>query len=71
MSNLQNTARRLSIRLITRIIRGGEKNMKWYFMQLFPVWYHTKYKENGKTYISWWKMWFGRCYKQKTFEVAA
>ncbi len=43
--------------------------MKWYIKQLFPLWYHTKYVENGKTYVTWWKMWFGRCYKQEKFEV--
>lgn len=44
--------------------------MIWYLKQLFPLWYHTKYEENGKEYATWWKMWFGRCYKQEVFEVA-
>lgn len=43
--------------------------IEWYFRQLFPLWYHTKYKENGKMYVTWWKMWWGHCYKQETFEV--
>lgn len=43
--------------------------MKWYIKQLFPCWYHTKYKESGKKYVAWWKMWFGHCYKLETFEV--
>jgi hypothetical protein len=45
--------------------------MVWYIKQLFPLWYHTTYEEGGKKYATWWKMWFGRCYKQRTFEVIA
>ena len=43
--------------------------MAWYIKQLFPLTYFSHYKEDGKEYVSVWKMWFGRCYKHRKFEV--
>lgn len=43
--------------------------MKWYIKQLLPFTYVSKYRENGKQYVSVWKMWFGRCYRHRKFEI--
>jgi hypothetical protein len=41
----------------------------WYVKQLFPLKYDTVYGENGNRYCAIWRMWFGRCYGIKRYEV--
>lgn len=43
--------------------------MIWYLKQLFPLKYDTTYGENGKWYVSVWRMWFGRCFNIKKWEI--
>lgn len=42
----------------------------WYFKQLFPLWYWSKYQEDTNYYVSVWKMWFGKTYKHQKFLLA-
>lgn len=42
----------------------------WYVKQLVPLKYDTTYGENDKRYVSVWRMWFGRCFAIKTYEIA-
>lgn len=45
--------------------------MKWYLKQLFPLMYFSKFTSmtNGKTYVTVWRQWLGRTFKQRTFEI--
>lgn len=43
--------------------------MKWYLKQLLPFMYVSKYREDGRQYVSVWKMWLGRCYRHRKFEI--
>ena len=41
----------------------------WYLKQLFPLCYNTEYIANNKKMVSTWKMWLGRCYGVREYEV--
>jgi hypothetical protein len=41
----------------------------WCIKQLFPLTYWSTFKEEDKTYLSIWRMWFGNCYDVITVEV--
>ena len=41
----------------------------WYLKQLLPLMYVSKYKEDGKEYVSVWRMWFGKCFSHRKFEI--
>lgn len=41
----------------------------WHLRQLLPLGYVTTYIENGQHYVCAWKMWFGRCYKVRRWQV--
>ena len=43
--------------------------LTWYLKQLFPLKYDTEYSENGKSYVTIWKMWLGRCFAIKKYEL--
>ena len=43
--------------------------MKWYLKQLFPLKYDTTYKQAGKKMLCIWRMWFGRCFNARYFEL--
>ena len=43
--------------------------MIWYLKQLFPLMYVSEYKEDGKKYVSVWRMWFGRCFSIRRWQV--
>jgi hypothetical protein len=43
--------------------------LTWYLKQLFPLKYDTEYSENGKNYVTIWKMWLGRCFSIKKYEL--
>lgn len=41
----------------------------FYFKQLFPLTYKSKYKVDGNMKLTIWKMWFKKCYKIRTFDL--
>ncbi len=41
----------------------------WYLKQLLPLTYWSTYSESGKRKFTIWKMWFGRCYQIRTFNI--
>jgi len=41
----------------------------WYLKQLLPLKYDTEYGQDGKSYVSVWRMWFGRCFAVKKYEL--
>ena len=44
--------------------------IKWYFKQLLPLKFESKYIENGAQKLTLWKMWFGKCYNIRTYNIA-
>ncbi|MDU3410984.1 hypothetical protein [Clostridium sp.] len=40
-----------------------------YLKQLIPLTYVSKYKVGKRVYVSIWKMWLGRTYKHRAFEI--
>jgi hypothetical protein len=44
-------------------------SIKWHLKQIIPMEYSSYYGEDGKKYISRWKMWFGYCYNHRKYEV--
>jgi hypothetical protein len=41
----------------------------WCLKQLLPFSYFSEYKIGNKTMISCWKMWLGKCYNIREYEV--
>ncbi len=46
------------------------KKIGFYLKQLFPFTYTTKYRVDGKGYVSIWKQWFCKPFNVKTYELA-
>lgn len=46
------------------------KKILWYIKQLLPLKYKSIYKENGKTYLSLWNMWYGKCFNIEKYQIA-
>ena len=46
------------------------QNITWYFRQLLPTTYRSRYEWEGKKMYSVFKMWFGHVYKHDQFEIA-
>jgi hypothetical protein len=44
--------------------------MIWYLKQLLPLQYVSTYGENGKRYVEVWRMWFGKCFDSRRWELA-
>lgn len=42
----------------------------WYLKQLLPLRYESVYLEGGKRWLCIWRMWFGRCFSVRYFELA-
>jgi hypothetical protein len=42
----------------------------WYLKQLLPLQYISTYTENGKRYLTIWRMWFGNCFNERRWELA-
>lgn len=42
----------------------------WYLKQLLPLRYESVYLEGGKKMLCIWRMWFGRCFNVRYFELA-
>lgn len=47
--------------------------IKWYLKQLLPLTYVTEHgeAETDKRFVVVWRMWLGRCYSIRRWEVAA
>lgn len=43
--------------------------LKWYLKQLLPLKYDSYYKVEGKKYLSIWRMWLGRSFNHRAFEI--
>lgn len=43
--------------------------LSWYFKQILPLTYVSTYKENEKKKLCIFKMWFGRCFKIRYFNL--
>ena len=43
--------------------------MAWYLKQILPLTYVSEYINNDKKFVTIWKMWFGRCFNIRTFEI--
>jgi len=41
----------------------------WFIKQFFPLDYYSHYKSNGKEMVSTWKMFLGKCYNIKKYEI--
>ena len=37
--------------------------------QLLPLSYYSNFEENGANIIMTWKMWFGKCFKIRKYEI--
>lgn len=44
--------------------------MIWYIKQLFPLQYVSEYWENGKKKLTIWRMWMGKCFAIRDYELA-
>ena len=47
------------------------ERVKWYLKQLLPLTYVTKFTENDKRRLCVWRMWLGRCFNVRYFNLAA
>jgi hypothetical protein len=45
------------------------QRLLWYIKQLFPFTYVTDYCEDEKHWVCVWKMWIGRCFDIRKWEV--
>jgi hypothetical protein len=45
------------------------RKILWYFKQLVPMTYRSRYEVNGNKVFHVWKMWFGKCYKQDKYII--
>lgn len=43
----------------------------WYLKQLLPLIYVSEFKENGVRRLCIWRMWFGRCFNIRYFNLAS
>ena len=50
-------------------MRFYTERIKWYFKQFLPLTYVSEYDENGKQKVTIWRMWFGRCFDIRSWEV--
>lgn len=44
--------------------------LKWYIKQPFFLRYESRFKENGKSILCQWRMWGGRCFNVRSWELA-
>ena len=44
--------------------------MKWYLKQLLPLTYVSRFAQDGKCRLCVWRMWMGRCYGARYFDLA-
>ena len=41
----------------------------WYFKQLFPLTYRSRYHKGGKKFFCVWRMWLGRCFAIEEHQI--
>ena len=47
------------------------KRILWYLRQLLPLTYVSQFKDGaGQSQLCVWKMWLGRCYNARWFNLA-
>lgn len=46
------------------------ERIKWCVKQLLPLRYESTYTEGSKRWLTIWRMWFGRCFSVRNFELA-
>lgn len=42
----------------------------WYIKQTLPLHYESRFKEDGKSILCQWRMWLGRCFNVRSWELA-
>ena len=42
----------------------------WYLKQLLPLTYISEYKAEGRNRLSIWKMWFGKVYQHRKYNIS-
>ena len=47
----------------------GGKPM-WYLKQLLPLTYVSRFMQDGKRRLCVWRMWLGRCFNVRYFDLA-
>lgn len=47
------------------------ERVKWYIKQLFPLMYVATFKEDAKRRLCIWRMWLGRCFDVRYFNLEA
>lgn len=47
-----------------------KSKIEWYLRQLLPLSYISEYRADGKRKVTYWRMWFGRCFSVRTWVVA-
>lgn len=53
-------------------IKEIRNSLIWYIKQLFPFTYYSEYTVNlkgGVRQVCIWKMWFGRCYNIRRWDI--
>jgi hypothetical protein len=45
--------------------------LSWYLKQLLPLIYVSEFKENGVHRLCIWRMWMGRAYNIRYFDLVA
>ncbi len=46
------------------------ERVKWCLKQLLPLTYVTEYTTDGRRVVTVWRMWFGRCFDVREWEIA-
>lgn len=47
------------------------ERLKWCLKQFFPFVYVTTFSESGKRRLCIWRMWAGRCFNARYFDLAS
>jgi hypothetical protein len=47
------------------------ERLRWYLKQLLPLTYLTTFTEAGRRRLCVWRMWLGRCFDVRYFDLAA
>ena len=47
-----------------------KERIKWYFKQLLPLTYKTKYRSDGQAYFDIWQMWLGIVFNHTSVPIS-
>jgi hypothetical protein len=50
-------------------INAIKRNLIWYFKQMFPLKYSSKFTVDGEKKRADWKMWLGKVYDYNIYEA--